>query len=131
MAVTRDDVAAAAGVSPAVVSYVINNGPRPVSPSTRARVMAAVERLGYRPDGRARSLRTRRSGSLGLVVPAGVDLATGAGDITLTVPAGSYRCDFTIPGDPDVDGVTCDPAATTVLTVDIDDGSLSVEGVAP
>ena len=69
MAVTRDDVAAAAGVSPAVVSYVINNGPRPVSPSTRARVMAAVERLGYRPDGRARSLRTRRSGSLGLVVP--------------------------------------------------------------
>ncbi|MDY7090339.1 MAG: LacI family DNA-binding transcriptional regulator, partial [Actinomycetota bacterium] len=40
MAVTRSDVARAAGVSPAVVSYVLNNGPRPVAARTRDRVLA-------------------------------------------------------------------------------------------
>ncbi|HEY6664303.1 MAG TPA: LacI family DNA-binding transcriptional regulator, partial [Propionibacteriaceae bacterium] len=38
---TRDDVARYAGVSTAVVSYVINNGPRRVAPETAARVRAA------------------------------------------------------------------------------------------
>jgi LacI family transcriptional regulator len=69
MAVTRDDVARAAGVSPAVVSYVVNNGPRPVSVKTREHVLEVIRRLGYKPDGIARSLRTRRSGALGLVIP--------------------------------------------------------------
>ena len=48
--VTRDDVARLAGTSTAVVSYVINNGPRPVAPATRERVLAAIKELGYRPD---------------------------------------------------------------------------------
>jgi LacI family transcriptional regulator len=69
MAVTRNDVARAAGVSPAVVSYVLNDGPRPVSDAARARVLAAVGDLGYRPDGLARSLRVGRTKTLGLVVP--------------------------------------------------------------
>lgn len=69
MATTRNDVARAAGVSPAVVSYVLNNGPRPVSDAARQRVLAAVETLGYRPDGLARSLRSGRTQTLGLVVP--------------------------------------------------------------
>ena len=39
---TQADVARAAGVSTAVVSYVVNNGPRPVSPEARERVEAAI-----------------------------------------------------------------------------------------
>ncbi len=69
MAVSRADVARLAGTSPAVVSYVLNNGPRGVADSTRARVLAAVEALGYQPNGVARGLRMRRTMSLGLVVP--------------------------------------------------------------
>ena len=58
-----------AGTSPAVVSYVLNNGPRPVARDTRARVLDAVEKLGYRPNGIARSLRMQRTMTLGLVLP--------------------------------------------------------------
>lgn len=69
MVVHRKDVAALARVSPAVVSYVINGGPRDVAPETKARVIAAIEQLGYRPNGIAQSLRTSRTMTLGLVVP--------------------------------------------------------------
>jgi LacI family transcriptional regulator len=65
--VTRNDVARLAGTSPAVVSYVINNGPRPVSEAARRRVLAAVEELGYRPNAVARSLRSRRSWTIGVI----------------------------------------------------------------
>lgn len=67
--VTRNDVARLAGVSSAVVSYVVNNGPRPVAEATRARVQAAIDKLGYRPNAAARSLITGRSDLLGLIVP--------------------------------------------------------------
>lgn len=67
--VTRADVAAAAGTSTAVVSYVLNDGPRPVAPATRARVLAAVERLGYRPNALAAGLSARRTRLVALVVP--------------------------------------------------------------
>lgn len=66
---TRDDVARLAGVSSAVVSYVVNNGPRPVAEATRARVLDAIEKLGYRPNSAARSLITGRSDLVGLIVP--------------------------------------------------------------
>jgi LacI family transcriptional regulator len=69
VAVTRNDVARMAGVSPAVVSYVLNSGPRPVSDRAKARVLAAVKELGYRPDGLARSLKVGRTKTLGLVLP--------------------------------------------------------------
>ena len=58
-----------AGVSTAVVSYVLNNGPRPVSAAARTRVLAAIEELGYQRDGVARMLALGRSSTLGLVVP--------------------------------------------------------------
>ena len=67
--VTRDEVARAAGTSSAVVSYVVNGGPRSVSPETRQRVLDAVDRLGYRPNALARALRSASSRVLGLVVP--------------------------------------------------------------
>ncbi|WP_084481098.1 LacI family DNA-binding transcriptional regulator [Ruania albidiflava] len=67
--VNRNDVARLAGVSPAVVSYVMNDGPRGVAPATRERVLRAIEKLGYRPNPLANSLRTNRTMTIGLVVP--------------------------------------------------------------
>ncbi|MEV6400167.1 LacI family DNA-binding transcriptional regulator [Streptomyces sp. NPDC051907] len=61
------DVAAAAGVSVATVSRVLNNAAS-VSTEARARVLAAVEALGYRPNAVARSLRTDQTRTLGLVI---------------------------------------------------------------
>ncbi|MEV6425810.1 substrate-binding domain-containing protein [Streptomyces sp. NPDC051662] len=61
------DVAAEAGVSVATVSRVLNDHPS-VSPTSRARVLAAVTALGYRPNAVARSLRTDRTRTLGLVI---------------------------------------------------------------
>lgn len=69
MSPTRDDVARAAGVSPATVSYVINNGPRPVAPDTRKRVLEAIRTLDYQPSAVARNLRLQRTSNLGLLVP--------------------------------------------------------------
>lgn len=66
---TRNDVARLAGVSTAVVSYVLNNGPRPVAPDTRKRVLAAMKELSYRPNASARALATQRTRVLGLIVP--------------------------------------------------------------
>jgi LacI family transcriptional regulator len=63
------DVADAAGVSIATVSRVLNGKPGRISVETRGRVMAAAERLQYKPDPLARSLRNGSSRTLGLVVP--------------------------------------------------------------
>jgi DNA-binding LacI/PurR family transcriptional regulator len=54
--VTQKDVAKLAGVSPSVVSYVINNGPRPVSVDARRRVMDAINQLEYTPNRFAQQL---------------------------------------------------------------------------
>lgn len=62
------DVAREAGVSSMTVSRVINEKGE-VSEATRERVLAVIEQLGYRPSGIARGLATRRTGTLGLVVP--------------------------------------------------------------
>ncbi len=67
--VTRTDVAREAGTSVAVVSYVINNGPRPVASQTRLRVLAAIEKTGYRPNGIAKALASGTTQTYGLVVP--------------------------------------------------------------
>lgn len=66
---TARDVAALAGTSKAVVSYVFNNGPRGVSEGTRAKVLAAAQQLGYHPNALARSLSAGRTRSIGLIVP--------------------------------------------------------------
>jgi DNA-binding LacI/PurR family transcriptional regulator len=73
---TLATVAAVAGVSPATVSRVIN-GSAPVTPPVRDAVEAAIERLGYVPNRAARSLVTRRTDSIGLVVrePVGFGIA--------------------------------------------------------
>ncbi len=58
-----------AGVSTAVVSYVLNNGPAPVAPATRERVENAIEVLGYRRNASARALATGSSRLLGVILP--------------------------------------------------------------
>src|SRR5829696_8267121 len=55
--VTQEDVARHAGVSRAIVSYVLNNGPRNVSEETRNRVLNAIQVLGYRPNQHAQQLK--------------------------------------------------------------------------
>lgn len=66
---TRQDVAHLAGVSPAVVSYVINNGPRPVSEVTRKRVLEAIKETGYIPNRVAQALAQGDAKSIGLLIP--------------------------------------------------------------
>jgi DNA-binding LacI/PurR family transcriptional regulator len=64
---TISDVAREAGVSPSTASVVFS-GNTPTSETTRARVLAAAEKLGYTgPDPRAASLRRGRSGIVGVV----------------------------------------------------------------
>jgi len=60
------DVATLAGVSHMTVSRVINDT-GPVKPETRARVLAAIQELDYRPNSAARTLATGRSQTLGVV----------------------------------------------------------------
>lgn len=64
---TLEEVAAAAGVSRSTASRVVNRSPR-VSPDARARVEAAIAELGYVPNQAARSLVTRRTDSIAVVV---------------------------------------------------------------
>jgi LacI family transcriptional regulator len=61
-------VAERAGVSVATVSRVLNNNPT-VARSLAVRVMRAVEETGYRPNGIARSLRTRTTQTIALLIP--------------------------------------------------------------
>lgn len=68
--VTARDVARAARVSQATVSYVINDNPnQKISEETRARVLAAVKELGYTPSAAARALRKGSSQVVLLVLP--------------------------------------------------------------
>ncbi len=61
------DVARRAGVSTATVSHVLN-GTRTVRDETRRRVLAVVRELGYLPNGIARSLTTRRTMTVGVLI---------------------------------------------------------------
>jgi LacI family transcriptional regulator len=59
------------GLSPATVSLVVNNAPgaKSIAPKTRDRVRAAAEKLNYKPNFLARSLRTRQTFTIGVIVP--------------------------------------------------------------
>ena len=65
---TIADVAKHAGVGLGTVSRVLNGSPK-VRPSTRERVLAAIDELDYRPNPLARGLSLGRSHTLGVVVP--------------------------------------------------------------
>lgn len=65
---TIADVAKLAGVSTGTVSRVMNSAEN-VHPETRAKVQQAIEQLGYEPNFQARSLRNKRTDTIGLAMP--------------------------------------------------------------
>ncbi|WP_255948646.1 LacI family DNA-binding transcriptional regulator [Streptomyces odontomachi] len=65
--VTIDDVARAAGVSRQTVSRAINDKPE-IDPATRQRILAAAQRMGYRPSRFARGMVRQSTTTLGLVI---------------------------------------------------------------
>lgn len=68
--VTSHDVARAAGVSRATVSYVLNGrSAQSISPATRQRVLSAAQDLGYTPSAAARTLRRGRSDLVLMLLP--------------------------------------------------------------
>lgn len=124
---TRDDVAQLAGVSTAVVSYVVNDGPRNVAPATRKRVVDAIQKLDYVPNQAARSLAGQPSRTIGLIAPTLANpvwagLVLGATDIARPKSFLLMVCDVEGVGDLDahytemlahkqVDGVILAPTA--------------------
>lgn len=68
MAVTLKDIAERAGVTSATVSMVVNNKPN-ISEATRKKVLKIAKELNYYPNVIARGLATRKSDSIGVIVP--------------------------------------------------------------
>lgn len=68
MNVTIYDVAREANVSMATVSRVVNGNPN-VKPATRKKVLEVIERLGYRPNAVARGLASKKTTTVGVVIP--------------------------------------------------------------
>ncbi|WP_146779047.1 LacI family DNA-binding transcriptional regulator [Actinomadura craniellae] len=126
---TLADVARRAGVDKAVVSRVVNNDPLlNIRPETRARVLAAIKELDYRPNAAARSLRTTRTGTVGLFIPdfanpvyaeiiTGAETAAAARDCVLMVGSstagGSARGYLDLLGPGRVDGLLLAGGAIT------------------
>ena len=68
MNITIYDVAREANVSMATVSRVVNGNPN-VKPATRKKVNEVIERLGYRPNAVARGLASKKTTTVGVVIP--------------------------------------------------------------
>ncbi len=67
---TQADVARIAGVSQTAVSYILNGKLQTtISDATRQRVLAVIDEIGYVPDLTARSLRSRRTMTIGAIIP--------------------------------------------------------------
>lgn len=83
--ITIYDVAREASVSMATVSRVVNGNPN-VKPATRKKVLEVIERLGYRPNAVARGLASKKTTTVGVIIPDisstfFADLARGIEDI--------------------------------------------------
>ncbi|WP_165947140.1 LacI family DNA-binding transcriptional regulator [Micromonospora sp. 15K316] len=94
--VTLVQVAKLAGVSPTTVSHVLS-GKRWVAEATRETVRNVIRELGYRPNNVARSLRTRRSRMVAVVVPDITNsfyavLTRGLADAVDAAGYGTYVC---------------------------------------
>lgn len=85
MNITIYDVAREANVSMATVSRVVNGNPN-VKPATRKKVAEVIERLGYRPNAVARGLASKKTTTVGVIIPdisstVFAELARGIEDI--------------------------------------------------
>lgn len=85
--ITIYDVAREAGVSMATVSRVVNGNPN-VKPATRKRVNEIIEKLDYRPNAVARGLASKRTTTVGVIIPSVsnvffASLARGIDDIAV------------------------------------------------
>ena len=94
--VTIKDVANLAGVSKTTVSHVLNQT-RFVQEETRQRVLAAVEQLGYRPSSIARSLVSKRTKTIGLLIsdvsnPFYPDVILGVEEVALANNYSIFLC---------------------------------------
>ena len=107
---TSQDVARLAGVSQSTVSYALT-GARPISEETRSRIEAAIQELGYHPNSGARTLRSRRSGVIGLMVPTPQPLSSGPMPFVVAISQEARRFDL------DVLVVTADEGAAGVRRV--------------
>jgi DNA-binding LacI/PurR family transcriptional regulator len=99
---TSRDVARHAGVAQSTVSYVLA-GKGSISEATRARVLRAVDELGYRPNLVARAMRTQRTGRVAVVMGApvynSIEMLAGAGE---AAEAAGYAMEVhTVDGDAD------------------------------
>lgn len=66
-----------------------------------------------------------------VAAPDRLAVTASAGDISVTVPAGAYRCDLEADGEPTLVDVTCDDAATAELVLAAPAGEIRIEGSAP
>lgn len=67
--ITIKEIAAEAGVSIATVSMVLNKKDKKISCKTREKVLDIAKKYNYTPNGMARSLVTRKTGTIGLIIP--------------------------------------------------------------
>ena len=66
--ITIYDVAREASVSMATVSRVVNGNPN-VKPATRKKVLEVIDRLDYRPNAVARGLASKKTTTVGVIIP--------------------------------------------------------------
>lgn len=128
--ITINDVAAEAGVSITTVSRVVNNN-YPVKNETRIRIEKAIEKLNYKPNAVARSLITKKSTIIGVLVPGitnlffptiveeiGETVKKKGYSISLTSTGGDYKSEKELIGimaSRQVDGIiSIDPSAANL-----------------
>lgn len=88
------DIATSANVSTATVSYVLNGQENRVGPEVARKVKAIAEKLNYRPDYIARSLKTKKTNTIGLVV-ANITYRFTTG-ITRAIEAEAKKQNYTV-----------------------------------
>lgn len=90
--VTIADVASAAGVSKTAVSFAFNNPDR-LGQATLQRVLGVAHELGYTPHPAARALSTKRSGTIGLLIPQRLSTVFGNPFVSELIQGLGEQCD--------------------------------------
>jgi len=78
MPVTLEQLAKTAGVSVSTISRALNNSRHTVNEETRERILTLAKQMGYRPNLVARSLKTERTHTIGIIID---DIASPFGPV--------------------------------------------------